>query len=133
MPISSLPFLSVIIPAYNAEDTIEESIGSILSQTYPKDKYEVVVADNNSKDQTVEKVKKFSVRVVSETQIQGPGAARNKGASIAKGEWLVFFDADQMAHSDYLIQLLDGFEDQTIGAFASRNIGVNTKGNLAGD
>lgn len=86
--------ISVVIPLYNKEKTIEQSLHSVLRQ---KDcEFEIVVVDDGSTDNSVEQVKKINdtrVRLVSQKN-GGPGAARNTGAKAAKGDWIVFLDAD---------------------------------------
>jgi len=52
------PILSIIIPTHNSELTIEECISSIKSQKYPKEKYEIIIVDDGSKDNTVDLCKK---------------------------------------------------------------------------
>ncbi len=92
--------LSVIIPAYNEEERIEKTLLDVDSylekQGYD---YEIIVVDNNSKDKTVEIVKRLesttvqNARVVSET-IKGKGAAVKKGMAEGVGEYMMFMDAD---------------------------------------
>ena len=76
------PLVSIIIPAYNVQDYIEECINSALNQTYPN--IEIIVVDNNSTDQTLEIVKDFKRRhpdliTILLEKKQGASNARNKG------------------------------------------------------
>jgi cellulose synthase/poly-beta-1,6-N-acetylglucosamine synthase-like glycosyltransferase len=109
-----LPFVSIIVPAYNCEKIIAECIPSLLNQNYPKNKYEVVVVDNNSKDKTSEIVKSFSVKYLFET-IQSSYAARNKGIKHAKGKIITFTDADCIASKNWLKDGIKAFNDKSIG------------------
>ncbi len=86
--------ISFIIPAYNEEKYIRDCLHSIYRQKGLWD-FEVIVADNNSEDQTREIVSKEfpQVKVVVENK-RGPAAARNAGAKLAKGRYLAFIDAD---------------------------------------
>jgi len=94
-------FISVIIPAYNEQEYISQCLKSLVSQDYPKNKYEIIVVDNNSKDKTQEIATEFRVKVIN--QKSGPvGAVRNAGARQALGELLAFIDADCVAPTDWL-------------------------------
>src|SRR5690554_6896624 len=94
-------FISIIIPAHNEQQYIAECLTSLTSQDYPKDKYEIIVVDNNSKDLTKEIARTFNVQVID--QESGPvGAVRNAGAKKAQGEYLAFIDADCIAPINWL-------------------------------
>ena len=87
-----LPSISVIIPALNEEKYIESTLKSLINQDY-KGEYEIIIADGSSKDKTVRIAKKFADKVISVKQ-KGVSAGRNEGAKFAKGEILLFLDAD---------------------------------------
>jgi len=94
------PFVSVIVPAYNAENFLGEAIESILAQTYQS--YEIIVVDDGSKDRTREIVSLYpSVIYVYQTNA-GTAAARNRGVEVARGEYLSFLDADDLWMPDKL-------------------------------
>lgn len=93
--ISSL--VSVIIPAFNAERWIAESIASVRDQSYPT--LEIIVSDDGSTDGTVALARLAADRVV-QGQAGGPGGARNAGMAVAKGEFLQFLDADDLLAPD---------------------------------
>ena len=88
--------ISIIIPAYNVEDYIEECIHSAFAQTHKP--IEVICIDNNSTDNTWQKLKQLQETYPSlliEKELKpGAPAARNKGLALSKGEWLQFLDAD---------------------------------------
>lgn len=96
-------FVSVIITTKNEEQTIVRLLNSLKKQSY-KNK-EVIVVDNNSTDKTQEVVKKMGVKVYS----FGPerSAQRNFGAKIAKGEYLLFVDADMELSRDVLKECVE--------------------------
>jgi glycosyltransferase involved in cell wall biosynthesis len=73
--------VSIIVAAYNSQDTIEECLKSILAQNYPRDFFEVIVMDGGSKDATVKIAEKFPIRVVS-IRLNAP-AAYNYAMKIA--------------------------------------------------
>ena len=86
---------SVLVAAYNAERFICRTIDSILSQTFTD--YEVVVVDDGSTDQTAELLRSYGTRIkVFRQANQGAEAARNKAASLARGEYLAMLDHDDL-------------------------------------
>ena len=69
-------FISVIVPAHNEQKYISQCLKSLIAQDYSKDRYEIIVVDNDSRDRTQEIVKKLNVRIIE--QNTGPvGAVRN--------------------------------------------------------
>lgn len=99
--------ISVIIPTYNEEKVILDCLSSLDSQTI--DDFEVIVVDDGSSDKTLEvlkkiKVKNYKLKILKQDH-KGPGAARNLGAKSAKGEILVFVDADMTFDKDFLKKL----------------------------
>jgi glycosyltransferase involved in cell wall biosynthesis len=94
--------VSVIIPAYNAANFIEETIQTIYSQTYPH--WEVIIVNDGSKDNTLQIINRIQdkrVKIISQ-QNAGVATARNTGLSEARGEYVVFFDADDLMSNDFL-------------------------------
>lgn len=89
--------LSVIIPTFNEEKYLPYLLESLQAQTY-KD-FEIIVADNNSKDATCSIASKAEARVVGGGM---PARGRNTGAIAAQGEWLLFLDADVILPVDFL-------------------------------
>ena len=113
-----LPFVSIIVPVYNGEKIIGECIESLLNQTYPKDKYEISIIDNNSKDRTPDIIKKYPVRYLLENKIQSSYAARNKGVKQSSGDIIAFTDADCIATPEWLQEGIKGFSKEIIGCVA---------------
>jgi len=90
-------FVSVIIPCLNVEEYIEDCLASVYNQSYKQ--FEVICIENNSKDNTLSKLRGleddlYPDLIVLEESKPGACAARNKGLSVAKGEWVQFLDAD---------------------------------------
>jgi GT2 family glycosyltransferase len=90
----SLPFVSVVVPVYNDARRIVGCVQALLSQTYPRERYEVIVVDNGSTDGSYEAVRPFPVTLLRETGTQGSFAARNTGLRQARGEIYAFTDSD---------------------------------------
>lgn len=87
------PSVSVVIPAYNAASTLDAAIRSVLRQTLPAS--EIIVIDDGSTDRTREVAVPFCPEVqYAQQQNAGPASARNRGARLARGEWLAFLDSD---------------------------------------
>jgi glycosyltransferase involved in cell wall biosynthesis len=90
------PLVSILIPAYNSQDWISETLESALAQTWPNK--EIIVVDDGSKDQTLEIAKRYeskNVRVVTQTN-QGAAVARNTAFSLAQGDYIQWLDADDV-------------------------------------
>jgi glycosyltransferase involved in cell wall biosynthesis len=87
--------VSVIIPNYNRENFIGETISNLLAQTLPP--HEIIVVDDGSTDKSVEVIRSFGdkVKLIQQSN-QGPGAARNAGLRIATGEFIQFQDSDDL-------------------------------------
>lgn len=112
------PKVSIIVAAYNSQDTIEECLKSILAQNYPKDFFEVIVMDGGSKDATVKIAEKFPIKVVS-IRLNAP-AAYNYAMKIASYEVLGFIDADAKVEGEWLNKLAPHLaESQVAGVSGS--------------
>ncbi len=113
-------FVSVIVPVYNAQNNIDLCIRSLLEQDYPKDRYEVIIVDNNSKDKTKEIINKYDVKYVLEDGIQSSYAARNKGIKEAVGGILAFTDSDCIADQNWIEKGVRAFHDDKIGGIGGK-------------
>jgi glycosyltransferase involved in cell wall biosynthesis len=90
-----MPRVSVIIPAYNAENFIREAVDSALAQSHRD--IEVVVVDDSSSDDTPLILKSYGDRILVHRQPNtGVAGARNAGARLSTGEWVAFLDADDV-------------------------------------
>jgi len=89
------PLVSVVIPAHNAAATLGRAIESVLAQTF--DDWELIVVDDGSTDATADVARRYadSVALLGTPHV-GPGVARNRGASVARGEYLAWLDADDV-------------------------------------
>jgi glycosyltransferase involved in cell wall biosynthesis len=98
----TLPLVSVVVPALNAADWIGASLTSVVTQTYPKERLDVIVVDDGSADGTAEEAGRvlaasgLSHSVIRNSTARGPSAARNAGWQRANGEWIQFLDADDL-------------------------------------
>jgi glycosyltransferase involved in cell wall biosynthesis len=105
--------ISLVIPTLNEEKNIKESLLSLREQTY-KD-FEIIIADGGSKDKTVEIARKYADKVVV-YKGSGISEAKNRGVREAKGEILVFTDADTKFENYWLERIAKHFEDKEVVA-----------------
>lgn len=119
--LKNLPFVSVIIPVFNDQTGIEKAINSILVQTYPKERFEIIVVDNGSTDRTRETVKKVKdVKLYIADQKKGPSIARNMGIKKAAGEIIAFTDSDCVADGNWLLEAMRLLKNENIGGVAGK-------------
>lgn len=101
------PDISVIIPAYNVENYIEDCITSLIKQTFKN--FEIIIVDDGSKDKTAEIINIFAgfdKRIIFVKQEnQGVSIARNNAIKIASGKYISFIDADDYVNETYLEKL----------------------------
>ena len=112
------PFASIIVPVFNGSATIDTLLQSLVTLNYPREHYEIIVVDNNSHDDTPQRVQQYPVRLLNEYELQSSYAARNRGIKAAKGKIIAFSDAACVAHPDWLSSLLADFENPRWGGFA---------------
>lgn len=91
---ASAPFVSVIIPVFNNAATLGSVLEGLARQSYPPERYEVLVVDNRSSDGSAELARAHGVRLLAETARQSAYAARNRGIAAARGDVLAFLDGD---------------------------------------
>ena len=99
---SNSPKVSVIIPCYNAEKTIEACIGGLMAQEYPS--VEIIVIDDDSRDGTSTILKKLTgIQLIKNAKNEGPASSRNKGISASSGEIILLIDSDCLIENRDLI------------------------------
>ncbi|ABB23844.1 glycosyltransferase [Pelodictyon luteolum] len=113
---TSLPFVSVIIPSFNEEDSIAQCIESALALDYPA--YEIIIVDDGSRDLTLPIIERYDVSVIRLRTNRGKVEALNRGIEKAKGEIIFFTDSDSSLDPKVLRYLVAGFSDDTVGAVA---------------
>jgi glycosyltransferase involved in cell wall biosynthesis len=108
------PDVSVVVPAHNAAATLAACLRSLVNQRASVS-YEIVVVDDGSDDGTSETALPFDVRVLRSSR-RGPAAARNLGASRARGRILLFTDADCQPRFDWIEEMLKPLTDPGVAA-----------------
>jgi len=130
---SELPFISILIAAYNEEKVIAQKLSSILDSDYPKEKLEILVGSDASSDATNEILQKIgedrdSLRLFLYTERKGKPGIINELAEKAKGEILLITDADVMLHRDTIGELSCFFKDERTGLVDSRMVNTSSNG-----
>lgn len=105
--------ISVIIPTLNEERYLPKCLKSVLEQSLPRNMYEIIVVDSRSSDRTKEIAERYADHVLDVPRM-GAGAARNAGAKRAKGEILLFLDADTFIRRDFMEKVLECFDDKAV-------------------
>lgn len=102
-------FFSIIIPAHNEEKYIAETLRHIQALQYPKDRYEVIVVENGSNEDTLKIAQEFAGAniAVFSSETKGVSAAKNLGIrkSAVHSDWTIFLDADTLLKKDFLKDL----------------------------
>ncbi len=127
VPDEKLPYVSIVMAAYNEEKDLGRCIESLKNQDYPKYKIEIIVVDNNSTDRTAEIIKSHGARYILETN-RGRAEARNTGIRLARGDIIVIIDADCVAESGWMRRLVAGFVDPRVGIVAGEIKCLETEG-----
>lgn len=110
------PKVSVVVPVYNGEATIEECVNSLLQMDFPTSEREIIVVDNASNDDTGKILRRFNDRIQVVHEIKrGAAAARNRGVVSARGEIVAFTDADCVVERGWLANLVPSLTEESIG------------------
>jgi hyaluronan synthase len=135
------PGVTIIIPCFNEEEWIQRTIISCVNQDYPVDKLEVIVVDDCSNDNSVEKIKETiellkkenehydtenRVSYIVQPKNAGKRAALCEGAKVAKHDLVVFVDSDSFLDPFAIINLVQPFKDPKMGGVAGRTDVANT-------
>jgi glycosyltransferase involved in cell wall biosynthesis len=114
--------ISVIVPFYNAQETLQGCLSALARSA--TESTEIILVNNNSKDRSFTICEDFRqshrhIRILLfEEATKGPSAARNAGASIARGDWLIFTDADCIPSRTWISDYLVHFSEARLGAVA---------------
>lgn len=101
--ITTVPLLSVVVPVYNGVRLLPASLAALVASDLPRKFWELVIVDDASTDGTAELAAEYADTIVRLAgRPQGPSYARNRGVEVARGEVVVFVDADVCVHTDTL-------------------------------
>jgi len=113
VPITTLR-ASVIVPAFNAQNTLARCLAALGAQSVAPEEYEIIIVDDGSTDATAELVASFPPARYIPIPHAGAATARNRGSSIARGEILLFTDADCEPQPDWMEKMLGAFDDPSV-------------------
>lgn len=110
--------LSIILPVYNMEKYLHRSINSLMEQDLPKDQYEIIIVNDESKDNSLKIARELASRhsniVIVDKKNGGTGAARNSGLAVAKGEYIHFVDPDDYIAKNVYGTLINFADDKNL-------------------
>ncbi len=132
----NIPFITIITAAFNEERVIESTIINKLEQDYPADKLEIIVVSDDSEDKTDEIVNQFKsqgVKLLRQVPRAGKTSALNMAVPLARGEILIFSDANSLYAKDTLRKLVRNFNDPEVGYVTGKMIYTNSDGSPIGD
>jgi cellulose synthase/poly-beta-1,6-N-acetylglucosamine synthase-like glycosyltransferase len=127
----NLPFVSIILSVYNEELVIREKLRSVFKTTYPEDKFEILIGSDGSTDKTNTILRLFSVeepaiRFFGFHERKGKGSVLNRLQKEAKGEILIFTDAQVIFTPDLIFNLVRNFRNGSIGLVGANIINKRT-------
>jgi glycosyltransferase involved in cell wall biosynthesis len=114
------PRVSFIMPTLNAEVVLENCLASIVGQNYPRDRFEIILADAHSTDRTREIAARYGARVVDDNG-KSMEEGKRTALGLAGGDYIVFIDSDnEISHPDYLALAIQGLKEnpQALGVEA---------------
>jgi len=126
------PLVSIITPTFNSQKFIEQTINSVLEQSY--NNWELIIIDDGSSDKTVDTIKGYTSKhpnifLIANKTNQGAGLSRNKGIQAAKGDFITFLDADDLWNPNKLdVQINTMIKNNLDVCFSSYDL-INEKGN----
>lgn len=140
-----MPKFSIIVPAFNAEDRLDEVLGSITLQENVDGLYELIVVCDRCKDNTEKIAREKYGAITAEVDFGNDGLSRSKGLDMATGDWVLFLDDDDHWLHEYVLDLINktidrfgdtfdmlqfGFIWKTKGYYGSRSTIVNGQQNI---
>jgi len=133
---ANLPFISIIVPVKDEERVIGRLLDALLRLDYPKEKSEIIIVEDGSKDKTIEICEKYVgqhpsyIKLFQRATSNGKPSALNYGLREAKGEILALFDADCVPSSDVLSRAVECFKDSSTAAVQGSTASINANENM---
>jgi len=118
------PFVTFLVPAYNEEKSIEETVKNLVNIDYPKNKKEIIIINDGSSDKTGEIAKRLEKKykhvILFDKQNSGKADSLNQAIKKARGELIAVTDADSFPNKEALKKMIGHFQDPMVGAVTSR-------------
>jgi len=132
------PSITIVIPAFNEEEVIADTIQNKLDQVYPKDKITIIVVSDESEDRTDKIIEGFvnshdNVKLIRQIPRKGKTSGLNLAFQEVTSDLIVFSDANSLYELDAIKQLTDTFIDPDVGYVTGKMIYVNQDGSMVGD
>lgn len=136
---NGLPFISVVVPIFNEEKYIKQSLSALIDQDYPSDSFELIIVDDGSTDLSPQICREFveqnmgylpKIRYVR-IKHSGLSVGRNTGIYLSKGTLIAFIDGDAVAERDWLRRLQEPFVDPNVGVVGGKIKILNSESNVA--
>lgn len=128
-----MPQVSIVIPTYNRAGFIQTCLASVFAQTYPRDRYEVILVDDGSTDRTVDQAVELAqqwsgcFRLIQKPN-GGPASARNAGIRTSQAEVIVFIDSDCIAAANWLEKIISVLAGSDAAGVGGPLVNVSPKG-----
>jgi len=118
------PFISIVVPMYNSQETIGSCLDSLIKMHYPKKRLEIIIIDDHSIDNSfgivsnfIKNHKEIKIKLIKQKKgKKGPAAARNLGIKHSKGEFIASTDSDEIMFPNWLNELLPYFSNANTAA-----------------
>ncbi len=129
---NDVPFVTVVVPTYNREKLLRNLLDSLFRQSYPANKFEIIVVDDGSKDGTREMVETYRKGANRNLkyfyqQNKGPAGARNTGIRNSSGSLIIFIDDDCVASGNWLQEMVKGYDNPGIAGVGGLIKAIVTK------
>jgi len=105
MDLAEYPTLSVVVPCFNVEHVVEKCVNALLAQDYPKEKFNIIITDDKSTDDTGKIIEQYQengqVKIIKHFKNRGLSAARNSGIKASKSQIVGFLDSDMVVKNNW--------------------------------
>jgi glycosyltransferase involved in cell wall biosynthesis len=119
------PFVSIVVCTYNGAGHIGATLTALVQQTYPQKRYEIIVVDDGSTDDTAAIVKEFEVQLIQLVTNQGLGTGRNAGLHAAKGEIIAYTDDDCLPDQAWIEHMVKPYDRSLVMAVGGEVFAVS--------
>jgi cellulose synthase/poly-beta-1,6-N-acetylglucosamine synthase-like glycosyltransferase len=134
----SLPTVTIVIPAFNEQNFIGKTIQNKIDQDYPSHLIDIIVVSDESTDATDSIVKSFeqqhsNIKLLRQAPRRGKTSGLNLALNMAKGEIVVFSDANSLYQKNAIKEMVNCFANESVGYVTGKMVYVNSDGSLVGD